>query len=80
MTLRILTQCGVSALTWALEGYKLMVAEAGGNCQVLELTLAKSLPSAHRVPMQDLSMKEGVSWLPPEVYILQVQTRLPAGR
>eukprot|EP00884_Botryococcus_braunii_P016462 jgi/Botrbrau1/349/Bobra.110_2s0008.1 len=69
-------ECGVSALTWALEGYKLMVAEAGGNCQVLELTLAKSLPNAHRVPMQDLSLNEGVSWLPPEVYILQAEDRV----
>lgn len=66
-------QCGVSTLAWGLEGYKLVVTEAGGNCQVLELTLCKSLPNSHRIPMHDGSVKDDTSWRPPEVYILQVR-------
>lgn len=66
-------QCGVSNLVWGLEGYKLVVTEAGGNCQVLELTLCKSLPNSHRIPMHDSTSRDDNSWRPPEVYILQVR-------
>ena len=61
-------QNGVAAVAWGPYGYKMMVAEVGSAAQVLELGLAKSLRSSHRI-----AANCHASALPnQEVHLLQV--------
>ena len=68
----------MAALAWGCSGYRLVAAEAGSAAQVLELTLAKSLPNSHRIVHAaggeagagDAARRGAL----PEVHLLQVRS------
>ena len=73
-----LLEGSVQGLAWGPEGYQLLVAErgviatGGGSCLV-ELCLAKALPSHHRVAhFTPAEVGQGVAQLGDELHVLQV--------
>lgn len=67
----ICTQSGIASLAWGPAGYQVMVAEVGTTGQVLEVGLAKSLQSSHRVAA---NRQASSSYPNQEVHLLQVGT------
>lgn len=73
----ISVQNGIAAVAWGPWGYKMMVAEVGSAAQVLELGLAKSMRSSHRIAA---SRHASASSPNQEVHLLQVRFCIPVPR